>query len=135
MARVVLTAEFISVNGVDLSEFFTGVEIPAEADTQESTGFASGGWREYEGGLKNWTLSGDYNQDYAAGGPDASLFSLLGTKVPIVVRHDNAARSATNPEWGGMGVINSYMPIGGSVGDLNAGSLGVMGSGQLTRTV
>ena len=134
MARVVLTAEFISVNGVDLSEFFTSIEIPGEADTQESTGFASGGWREFEAGLKSWTLSGEGNQDYAVGGPDATLFPLFGTKVPFLVRHDNAARSPTNPELGGMGIINAYPPIMGAVGELAKFSLGVQGSAALTRT-
>ena len=134
MARMVLTAKYVNINGVDLSEWFTSTEIPCEADTQESTGFASGGWREYEGGLKNWSIAGEGNQDYAAGGPDATLWPIFGDKVPILIRPENAARTATNPEWGGMGIINSYPPISGGVGDLNTFSLGVMGSGELTRT-
>ena len=135
MAEVVIIAGYLSVAGNDLSEHFTSVSLPVEADTPESTDFGSGGWREYEGGLKNWTVSADYNQDYAATKLDPVLWPLFGTKVAIEVRPDNAAVGANNPKWTGMGVINSYTPLSGAVGEVVSGSLGVQGSGVLARAI
>ena len=66
MAEVVVIAGYLSVAGNDLSEHFKSIAVSAEADTPESTDFGSDGWREYEGGLKGFTISADYNQDYAA---------------------------------------------------------------------
>ena len=135
MAEVVITAGYLSVAGNDLSEHFTSIAISAEADQPESTDFGSGGWREYEGGLKAFTISADYNQDFAAAALDPVLWPLFGTKVALEARPDNAVVGADNPKWTGMGVINSYMPLSGSVGELVTGSLGVQGSGELTRAI
>ena len=135
MAEVVITAGYLSVAGTDLSEHFKSISLPVEADTPESTDFGSGGWREYEGGLKAFTVSADYNQDYAAAALDPVLWPLFGTKVAIEVRPDNAAVGVNNPKWTGMGVINSYMPLSGAVGEIVTGSLGVQGSGELTRAI
>ena len=69
-----------------------------------------------------------------AGALDATLWPLLGKAVTLVVRADEAVRSATNPEWGGSPILSSYQPINGAVGELSTGSITLMGSGPLTRT-
>ena len=55
--------------------------------------------------------------------------------MALEARPDNAVVGANNPKWTGMGVINSYMPLSGAVGEIVSGSLGVQGSGELTRAI
>ena len=134
MAEKVLTATFFSINGNVLSDYFTSIDVPVEVDLQEATAFGDA-WRTRVGGLRDWSVSADYNQDYVAGGLDAVLWLLLGTSVPLIVRADSAARSAANPEWTGNAILSSYQPIQGSVGDLITGSISLMGNGPLARAI
>ena len=132
MAEKVLTAAFISINGSVLSDHFTSVDVPVEVDLQEATAFGDE-WRTRVGGLKDWSATADYNQDYDAGELDAVLWPLLGVSVPLIVRADDAAKSATNPEWTGNVILSSYQPIQGPVGELVTGSISLMGNGPLAR--
>ena len=133
MAEVVLTASFISINGIDVSEYITSIDVPVEVDTPEATAFGDGWRTRAADGLKDWTETSDYNQDYDTFDP--LMWPLLGKAVALIVRPHEAVRSATNPEWGGAPILSSYQPINGAVGELNAGSFTLMGSGPLTRTV
>ena len=133
MAVLVLIDPFISIGGVNLSEHFTSVSIEPSAALQESTAFGDE-WMTREGGLKDFSMSGDYNQDYAAGAIDATLWPLLGVSTPIIVRSQSGAVSVTNPQWAGNVLLESYMPVGGSVGDLVTGSVTLPGNGPLART-
>ena len=79
-------------------------------------------------------MSGDYIQDYAVGALDATLWPLLGVSTPVIVRSQSGAASPTNPQWAGNVLMESYMPVGGSVGDLLVGSVTFPGNGPLART-
>ena len=64
----VLTDPFISINGVhDLSSHFTSADVPETADAPESTAFGVTTHRRTAGGLKDWTVTLEYNQDFDAG--------------------------------------------------------------------
>ena len=67
MAEVVLTASFISINGVDLSEHFTSIDVPVEVDVPEATAFGDEWRTRAPDGLKDWTASADYNQELRRG--------------------------------------------------------------------
>ena len=86
-----------------------------------------------EPGLKDWSISIDFNQDFGAGQLDSILWPLLGTKLAFLVRPDSAAVSTSNPEWTGMAILTGYPPLGNSVGDLADGSLSLEGAGELAR--
>ena len=133
MAALVLIDPFISINGVDLSSHFTSISIEPSADLQEDTAFGDE-WMSRVGGLKDFSMSGDYNQDFATGALDATLWPLLGVSTPIIVRSQSGPASPTNPQWSGNVLMESYMPIGGSVGDLLVGSVTFPGNGPLART-
>ena len=133
MGEIVLTNAFISLGGVDVSDHFHSVTIDTGADTQESTAFGDE-WRSMEPGLKNWSIAGDYNQDFEAGELDATLEPLLGTKVAIIVRPDAGVVSVPNPQRAGTGILTGYAPLGTSVGELVTGSATFEGDGPLVRT-
>ena len=96
MAEFVLTDPFISIAGNDVSEHFTSVALPVEAETQEATAFGDE-WRTRLGGLKDWSASLDFNQDFAAGQLDALMWPLIGTNVALVIRPDSAAAGGGQP--------------------------------------
>ena len=89
MAEFVLTDPFISLAGNDVSDHFTSVALPVEAETQEATAFGDE-WRTRLGGLKDWSATMDFNQDFEAGQIDALMWPLLGTSVAVVIRPDSA---------------------------------------------
>ena len=134
MADIVLTDAFISLGGTDVSDHFMSVTLPVEAEGVERTAFGDE-WRGRLGGLKDWTCTLSFNQDFASGGIDSVLWPLLGTSVAIVIRPDSAAVGADNPEYSGNGIMTSYPPFGTSVGELVTGDITFEADGELTRAV
>ena len=132
MAEIVLKDPFISIGSTDLSEHFKSISLAPTADTQDSTAFGDD-WTEMEPGLKEFGVTMDFNQDFAAGAFDAIMWPLFGTKQALVVRSLMTAIGTSNPEWRGMVIISGYPIVDGSVGDLLSGSLTLAGSGPLTR--
>ena len=133
MAKLVLTDVFLSVNGVDLSNDVQSVSLNYEAEEQDSTTMGDD-TREALGGLKNWSMDVSFAQDFASGQVDATLFSIVGSQVAIILRADNTAGvGATNPNYTGTGLITSYSPIGNSVGDLAVSPVTIKSAGTLTR--
>ena len=62
-----------------------------------------------------------FAHDYAAASVDQTLNGIHfnNTEVLIEVRPTNAARSTTNPAFTMSGVLPSYVPLDGAVGDLS----------------
>ena len=119
MAIQVITDAFVSINSVDLSDHCKAVTLSYEAEMQDTTTMGTDGTRAFIPGLKNWTLSLELEQDYAAGSVDATLFALVGaTAFPIIVRPNSAVKGTDNPEFTGSAVLESYNPVAGTVGDL-----------------
>jgi len=131
--KMVLTAEFLSINSVDLSEYTRKAEIAVEVEEKDVTNYKSLGWKEVVGGLKSGELSCEFLQDFAATKLDSIMWPLLGTVVPFSVRADQAAVGTSNPAYSGNILINGWNPITGSVGDENTVSLGFPTSGAVTR--
>ena len=95
---IVLTDCSVNIGGNDLSEHFTSVNLEATAETQDSTPFqVTGGWREMEPGLKVSAGSFDFNQDFDAGGFDALVFPMFGTKQPLVLTGEEPSRRRGQP--------------------------------------
>lgn len=133
MAVLVLTDAFVSINAVDLSEYVRQVTLDYKADLQEDTAMGDS-TRSRVGGLKDWSLQVEFNQDFAAAKVDATLFPLVGTTFAVIVRPvKGVAVSATNPNYTGTGILESYPPLGNSVGDLATTSITIQAAGTLSR--
>lgn len=132
MANFVLTDASVVVNAVDLSDQVRQVTVSVEADVQENTAMGDT-YRSRLGGLKDWSLEIEFNQDFAAGEVDATLWPLIGTPTTVTVKPTSAAVSATNPTFSGSAILNSYPPLSGSVGDVSTASVSFQGAGTLTR--
>ncbi len=133
MAKMVLLAEFVSLNGTDLTEYCRKAELSTEVEDKDVTTYASLGWKELLGGLKSGELGLEFLQDVAASEIDSIMWPLLGTVVPFVVRLDQAAVGTSNPSYSGNVLINGWNPIEGSVGDEASVSLGFPTSGAVVR--
>ncbi|MGW3110559.1 hypothetical protein [Streptomyces sp. NPDC001091] len=133
MAKMVLLAQYLSINGNVLNSSTKKAEVSVEVEDKDVTTFASAGWKEVLGGLKSGELACDFFQDFAASQLDAIMWPLLGTVVPFEVRADQGAVSATNPKFTGNILIKGWNPIEGSVGDEATVGLTFPTSGAVTR--
>jgi hypothetical protein len=134
MAVFVFTDGRVEINSVNLSDHVRKVTLTPSADAQESTAMGAT-YRARLGGLKDWKVEVEFNQDYAASNVDVTLFALLGTTTTIKVRPTTSAIGATNPEYNGTVLLSEYVPIDGSVGDLAMAKASFDGAGVLTRSV
>lgn len=132
MATLVYTNAFIQINAVDLSAHASEVTLNYASEMQDETAMGDS-TRVRKGGLKDWSVDVTWHQDFAAGKVDATLFSLVGTTVCVEMRPQNICSTAINPIFSGIGVIESYNPMGGSVGALLDAPTTIQSAGNLTR--
>jgi hypothetical protein len=118
MAKMVLTAAYVSVSSNDLSSYCSKAELVVDVEDKETTTFGSSGWKEYLGGLKSGTLALTFKQDVAAGLLDAIMWPLLGTVVAFEVRLSSSAVGTSNPKYTGNLLVKGWTPLSGSVGDV-----------------
>lgn len=135
MAKMVLTAQFITINANNLAAFCSQAEVEAEVDDVDVTVFTSLGWRERIGGLREAELSLEFFNDFDAGALDSIMWPLLGTVVPFEARATQAARGASNPGYTGSVLVRTWTPLQGSVGDAATASVAFPTSGQVQRLV
>jgi hypothetical protein len=95
MAQLVYTDAMVFINGIDLSNHVRQLTLTYEAEMLDNTAMGTSGTR-------------------------STLFPLIGAAAfPIRVKPVNAsAISATNPEYQGNAVLESYPPLTGEVGAL-----------------
>jgi hypothetical protein len=120
-----------TLNGTNLSAFLTQTEIQFEVNDVETTAFGNT-WRTRVAGLRTGTVNLQFNQDFAAGGVDATIYPLLGTIGTVVITPTSTAISATNPAYTATVLINAY-GVSGQIGDLSTVSVTWPISGTVTR--
>jgi hypothetical protein len=125
MPKHVLRDAVVTINGVDLSDHFSSVELSDEAEEVEFTSFSTSGYREFGQGLKDATITCTAFNDYDAGEVDATLYPLYasGGTFPLTVKASSATTSSTNPIWSMTARVFSYSPLSGAVGDANTTEL------------
>lgn len=133
MSEIVLTDAFVEINSQDLSDHVRSVTINYGAEIKDKTAMGLGS-RSKLPGLKDWSVDLEFNQDYALNEVDATLFSLVGAaEFAIIIRSDSGTIDATNPEFTGSALLESYTPLGGSVGDEHITTITLQGTGDLAR--
>jgi hypothetical protein len=133
MAKMVLTAQYLSINGTALSSYTKKAELSVEVEDKDVTTYGSLGWKEVIGGIKSGELAVEFLQDFAASQLDSIMWPLLGTVVAFEVRPDQAAVGTSNPKWTGSILIKAWNPIQGSVGDEATVGVTFPTSGAVTR--
>ncbi len=132
MAKYVVTATSVRLNGTDVSGACARAELVINAAEVETTDFGSGGWTEIIGGLKSGQVTLDFHNDFGAGGVSALFQNLVGTIGTVELIPNGTAASATNPKYTAEVMINSFTPVSGAVGDLATFSVTFPTSGAVT---
>lgn len=122
----------VVVNSVNLSDHVRKVKLSIDVDDLDNTAMGAT-YKNRQGGLKDWSVDIEFNQDFAASNVDATLFPLIGTVVSFTLNPTSGANSATNPAYSGNLLIKEYTPLDGSVGDLGVVSFTWPGAGALSR--
>ena len=134
MAKFTLVNAQVLLGGVDISTSVDAVTINYSAAAEDRT--AMGDLQKlFLAGLKDWSMDITGPQDFGASpAPDVVIFPLVGTVTTIEVRPVAAARSVTNPAYQSSGaLIDSYQPIGGSVGQTAKYKLTIKPAAVLNR--
>lgn len=132
MAEQVLTNAYVLLNSVDLSDHVRSVSINYNSEPQDITAM-SDTTRQRTGGLLDWTIAIEFNQDYAANEVDVTLFSLVGTTFAFEIRADAGSVATTNPKFTGTALLESYQPVGGSIGEVHVAPIQLTAASALTR--
>jgi len=133
MAIFVATDFLVSINGsTALNPYLTQVELKASANDVTTTAFGST-WVTRVAGLKEGSLTLQFNQDYAASAVDATLWPLLGTNATVAIRPTSSAISTSNPSYTAVVVVTDYTPVSGQIGDLATLSITLPTSGTVSR--
>ena len=141
MAELVFTDCYFAIDDtsgskVELSDHVKSVKVDYKAEIHDLTEMGDSSRARYPG-LKDWTMTVELFQDYAADKTDAVAFGLIGstTARSIGVRPVNTSIAATNPQYQGNMYLESYSPCDATVGELGTVTYNVVGSGTLSRLV
>lgn len=132
MAKYVVTATSVKLNGTDISGACARAELVINAAEVETTDFGSGGWTEIIGGLKSGQVTLDFHNDFGAGGVSALFQNLVGTIGTVELIPNGTAVASTNPKYTAEVMVNSFTPISGAVGDLATFSVTFPTTGAVT---
>lgn len=134
MASFVFTDAFVSIGGTDVSDHVKSVSLSYSADTPEKTAMGDGTHIYIAGGLKNWSVDIEFYQDFASSNVDSILFAGVGTSMALIIRPvASSSVGATNPNFTGSGILESYNPLEGSVGDMAMTKAAFKAGGTLSR--
>ena len=135
MAIFVATDFSVSINGsTALASYLTQVELKTSANDITTTSFGST-WVTRVAGLKEGSLTLQFNQDYAAATVDATLWPLLGSNATVVIKPTSSAVGSANPSYSVVCLVTDLTPISGNIGDLSTFSLTWPTNGTVTRAV
>lgn len=132
MAKFVLKSAVVVLNSVDLSDHVSSVTIETTFDETDTTAFGAT-YKEFLQGLGDATIELSMFQDFAAGEVDATLWPLSqsGAPFPVAIKPASGAISAANPEYQMTGVLLSYNPIDGGVGDASTTEVTIRNAAQV----
>jgi hypothetical protein len=105
MAKFVVTANTVTLNGGTVSPSVARAELVLNSAEVDVTDFGSNGWTEVIGGLKSGTVSLDFHSDFGVGAVSALFQDLVGTIGTVTIGHDsslycNSANQLLHPSFG-----------------------------------
>ena len=131
---VVLDNAFLSVSGTDISAQVQQITFTADANMLDETAMGEDTTVNLAG-RKSWSISIDQFNDLTDSGVDELIFSLWGAAAfAIIIRPDAGVKSATNPEYTGNAVLESFDILSATVSDVGVRPVSFQSAGALTRT-
>jgi hypothetical protein len=133
MAKFVVTANTVTLNGSDISANCARAELVINAAEVDVTDFGSQGWTEVIGGLKSGTVSLDFHSDFGSGAVSSLFQNLVGTIGTVtLIAGNGTAPSASTPRYTATVMVNSFTPVSGAVGDLSTFSVSFPTTGAVS---
>ena len=129
MARIVLTNAQVVFGTTDISQYVTSVALSTTYDVVETTAFSNTA-RTRVAGLADNSIALEFNQDYASGALEATIYPTLGTSVSMTVR---PVASGT-PTYTFNALVSEWQPLNGAVGELATASVTWPISGTITKS-
>ena len=129
MARIVLTNSQVVFGTTDFSQYVTSVALSTTYDVVETTAFSNTA-RTRVAGLADNSIALEFNQDYASGALEATIYPTLGTSVSMTVR---PVASGT-PTYTFNALVSEWQPLNGAVGELATASVTWPISGTITKS-
>ena len=119
MAKFINQDISVSVNGVSLSDHAVNVDLPAERDQIDVSGFNSTGAKSFLPGSTDETVTIQFLQDFAANSVHQTLEPLYtnSTTFALIIKPTSAGTSGTNPAFQGTAALFSYNGLSGNLGD------------------
>ena len=137
MAVFSATDYSVVYNGVELSPYVKSVELNVSGADLDTTGMGTtnNSFHTRIIGLKDWSVSLELMNDFAASQVDATIMPDLisGTSRTLTIKPTSSAVGSTNPRYFGSVLVTSGTPISGGVGDLAMNKVTLVGAGALTR--
>ena len=129
MARIVLTNVAVTFGTTDISSYVTSVTLGTTLDVVETTAFGNTA-RTRVAGLADNSVSLEFNQDYAAGALEATIYPTIGTAVSMTVR----PVAGSSPAYSFSALVTEWTPLNGAVGELATASVTWPISGTITKS-
>lgn len=125
----------VTLNAVDLSDHVKSVSISYSAEELDDTVMGDTAKSRLPG-LLDWSAEIEFVQDYANSKVDLTLFPLVGAApFTVAIMPISGSKTANTPSFEGSGILTSYRPLGGTVGELLTAPVTIMGDGALSRVI
>ena len=111
-----------TLNSVVLSDHVTSATINRAFDELEVTAMGDTA-HKFVKGLEASTITLDFLSDTAAANVNATLQAAWGTTVPLTLKQNSGAVSATNPLFSTTVLVNNTTDINGAVADISTQSI------------
>jgi hypothetical protein len=111
-----------TLNSVVLSDHVTSATINRSFDELEVTAMGDTA-HKFVKGLEASTITLDFLSDTAAANVNATLQAAWGTTVPLTLKQNSGAVSATNPLYSTTVLVNNTTDINGAVADVATQSI------------
>ena len=134
MATVqVLKNAMVVVDGTDLTTQTRQVTLTYQTEVLDGTAMGDTN-RTRVPGYKDWSIDLEFYQNYASSSVDDVLFDLVGSSTfTVSIRPTTNAQASTNPTFSGTGLLESYSPLGGTVGELLLAPVRIQAASALSR--
>ena len=132
--KVVKNAGVI-LQSVNLSSYVTSASVSMTAAEVTTTAMGQGGVTRV-GGLRDDSISVDFNTSYGTSSVESLLSDLVGVSTAsIVVYTEGTVASTANPAYSAIVMIPEFSPLDASVGELSTSSVTFAVQGTVTKLV
>lgn len=132
--KVVKNAGVVLQN-VNLSSYVTSASVTLSAAEITTTAMGDGGVTRV-GGLRDDSISIDFNTSYGTSSVESILSGLVGVSTAVIVVYtEGTVASTANPAYSATVMVPEFAALDASVGELSTSSVTFAVQGSVTKLV